>query len=82
MKMSRGDCVRRCVEMGAQYVFVSQGVVYSIRNQDFAELTHLAGQDVQLEGKVRQHALTVSQVRPLTAHRSNNDFYWRKVRVS
>jgi hypothetical protein len=59
--MSRGDCVRRCVEMGSQYVFVSQGVVYSIRNQDFAELTDLAGQDVQLKGKVRQRELTVSQ---------------------
>jgi len=61
--MSRGECVRRCVEMGAEYVFVSQGVVYSIRNQDFADLTHLAGHDVQLEGKVVQHVLTVSQVR-------------------
>jgi len=80
--MSRGDCVRRCVEMGAQYVFVSEGVVYSIRNQDFADLTHLAGQDVQLEGRVRQHVLTVSQVRPFTARRSNSDFYSRKVRVS
>jgi Putative zinc-finger len=80
--MSRGDCVRRCVEMGAHYVFVSQGVVYSIRNQGFADLTHLAGQDVQLEGKVRQRVLTVSQVRPLTARRSNGDLHSRIVRVS
>jgi hypothetical protein len=71
--MSRGDCVRRCVEMGAHYVFVSQGVIYSIRNQDFAALEHLAGQDVQLEGEVLEHVLTVAQVRPVTARRSNGD---------
>jgi hypothetical protein len=80
--LSRGDCVRRCVEMGAHYVFVSQGVVYSIRNQSLVDLTHLAGQDVLLEGKVRQHVLTVSQVRPLTARRSNDDVHTRVVRVS
>jgi hypothetical protein len=80
--ISRGDCVRRCVEMGAHYVFVSQGVVYSIRNQGLADLTHLAGQDVQLEGKVQQHVLTVSQVRPLIARRSNGDLHSRIVRVS
>jgi hypothetical protein len=68
--------------MGARYVFVSDGVVYSIRNQDFAELTHLAGQDVQLEGRVRQHELTVSQMRPLTVRGSNDAVYSRKVRVS
>ena len=68
--------------MGAHYVFVSQGVVYPIHNQGFADLTHLAGQDVQLEGIVRQHVLTVSQVRPLTAHRSNGDLHSRIVRVS
>jgi hypothetical protein len=70
--MNGGDCIRRCVEMGAEYVFVSQGVVYSLRNQDFVELRHLAGQDVQLEGEVRRNLLTVSQVHPLTARRSDN----------
>jgi hypothetical protein len=72
--MSGRDCVRRCVEMGAEYVFVSEGAVYRIRNQDFVDLMHLAGQDVQLEGELRRNVLTVSQVRPLTAHRSNSLF--------
>ena len=67
MNLNRRDCVRRCVEMGAHYIFVSQGVVYTIQNQDFGDLTRFAGQDVQIEGEVRQHVLTVSQVRPLTA---------------
>jgi hypothetical protein len=70
--MNAGDCVRGCVAMGAQYVFVSKGVVYPIRNQDFVELVQLAGQEVELEGKVRRNLLTVSQVRPLTARHSGS----------
>lgn len=70
--MAAGDCVRRCVEMGAQYVFVSEGMVYAIRNQDLTDLSRLAGQYVQLEGEVRQHLLTVSHIRPLTARRLND----------
>jgi hypothetical protein len=80
--MNGGDCVRRCVEMGAEYVFVSKGVVYPIRNQDFVELMHLAGQDVQLEGEVRRNLLTVSQVRPLTARGSDRGLSSKKARVS
>jgi hypothetical protein len=80
--ISRGDCVRRCVEMGAHYVFVSQGVIYAIRNQDFRDLSDLAGEEVQLEGKLQQQVLTVSQVRPAAGHRSSNEWFWRKVRVS
>jgi hypothetical protein len=67
--MRGGDCVRRCVEMGAEYVFVSEGVVYFIRNQDFVDLMPLAGQDVQLEGEARRNLLTVSQVRPVAVRR-------------
>jgi hypothetical protein len=82
INMSGRDCVRRCVEMGAQYVFVSEGVIYSIRNQDLVDLTTWAGQDVQLEGEVRHNVLTVSQVRPLTARRSTKRLFSRIVRVS
>lgn len=80
--MSGRDCVQRCIEMGAHYVFVSQGVVYAIRNQDLVDLTRLAGQDVHLEGEMRQNLLTVSHVRPLTVSRSNNNFLSRNVRGS
>ena len=81
-KLSDRDCVRRCVLMGAHYVFISRGVVYPIRNQDFVDLTQFAGQDVQLEGEVRQNLLTVSHVRPLAVSRSNNERVSQKVRVS
>ena len=80
--LSDRDCVNRCVLMGAHYVFVSQGVVYPIRNQDFQDLTRFAGQDVQLEGELRQNLLTVVRVRPLTVSRSNDSVVFRKVRVS
>jgi hypothetical protein len=46
-------------------VFISDGVVYSIRNQDFGALTRFAGQDVQVEGNVRENMLTVKRVRPV-----------------
>lgn len=59
------ECVRRCILTGAKYVFISGGVVYSIRNQDLGALTEFAGQDVQVEGEVRQNVLTVERVRPL-----------------
>jgi hypothetical protein len=80
--MSGRDCVRRCVELGAKYVFISDGIVYPIRNQDFQDLIHLAGQDVDLEGEVRQKMLTVSRVSPLTVSRSNNARRLRQRRVS
>lgn len=71
--MSDRDCVWRCIEMGAQYVFISRGVVYAIRNQDFVDLARFAGQDVELEGEMRQRLLTVSHVRPLTISRWSDD---------
>ena len=80
--MSGRDCVRRCVELGAKYVFISDGIVYPIRNQDFQDLIRLAGQDVELEGEVRQKMLTVSRVSPLTVSRSNNARRLRQGRVS
>lgn len=76
------DCVHRCVLMGAHYVFVAQGVVYPIRNQDFVDLMRFAGRDVQLEGEMRQNMLTVVRVRPLTVSRSNDGVSSRKMRVS
>ena len=66
---SGGECVRRCVAMGAEYVFVADGVVYTIRNQDLADLSRLAGRIVRLEGALRAQQLTVSSLRPLVAGR-------------
>jgi hypothetical protein len=62
--MNETDCVRRCVELGAQYVFLSDGVIYLIRNQGLDDLAHLAGRDVHLEGVVENEVVTVSRVQP------------------
>ena len=80
--LSDRDCVQRCVVMGAHYVFISHGIVYTIRNQDLADLTRLAGQDVHVEGEVRQNLLTVVRVRPLTVSRSNERVVSRTLKVS
>lgn len=60
--MSDRDCVGRCVEKGAHYVFVSNGVVYRIRNQSFSDLPRFAAYDVQLEGRLWRNQLTVSHI--------------------
>jgi hypothetical protein len=60
--MSDRDCVGRCVEKGAHYVFVSNGVVYRIRNQSFSDLARFAAQEIQLEGRLWRNQLTVSHI--------------------
>ena len=61
------DCVRLCIELGAQFIFVSDGTIFSIRNQAFEDLARFAEQDVEIEGEVRGKQLTVSHVRPVRA---------------
>ncbi len=46
------DCTLLCVERGAEFVFVSNGNVRPIRNQDFSDLPTHAGAHVQLLGTV------------------------------
>ena len=65
MTMTGRECVERCIEKGAQYVFVSDGVVYVIRNQQFADLPRFAEQEIKLEGKVQDSLLTVSRITPV-----------------
>lgn len=81
-KMSGRDCVLRCIGLGARYVFVSQDVVYQIRNQDLEDLDRLAGQEVVLEGRVRDKVLTVSRISPLSANHANHTRRSRHGRVS
>ena len=63
--MARRDCVRLCVELGARYVFIANGATFPIRNQGFADLARFAEQDVEVEGQLRGHRLTVAQIRPV-----------------
>ena len=63
-KMSDADCVKACIENGAKYVFVSQGKVIEISNQDFADLKTHAGETVKVTGEKAGEAITVSKIEP------------------
>jgi len=57
-------CTQACVKGGAKYVFVSNGVVYQIANQDLAALPKEAGESVSVTGDVNGDTITVSKLAP------------------
>src|SRR5438094_3174714 len=59
-KMTDRDCTLACVRAGGKFVFVSNGKVYNIANQDLAALQEYAGQTVSLTGNVKGETVTVS----------------------
>lgn len=56
------DCTLACIQGGAKYVFVSKGKVYTIENQDLADLKVHAGHTVQLTGEMKGNSITVSKI--------------------
>ena len=58
-------CVQDCIRKGAQYVFVSRGVTYVVRNQDFVGLAQVATRQVKLTGHVQKDGLVVSRLEPV-----------------
>jgi len=61
-KMTDRDCTLACVQHGAKYVFVSDGKVYQIANQNMPALMKQAGEAVRLTGDVNGDTITVSKV--------------------
>ena len=61
-KMSAHDCTLACVKAGGKYVFVTNGKVYNIVNQDDPDLQTHAGDTVQLTGDLSGDTITVSKV--------------------
>ena len=54
--MTDRECVQTCIKAGGKYVFVTNGKVYSIANQDDPDLVTHAGHTVQLTwGHERKH---------------------------
>ena len=51
-KVDDRECTLACVKGGAKYVFASQGKVYELQNQDFADLQAHAGHTVKLTGEM------------------------------
>ena len=62
MKVSDKACTEMCVKKGANYVFVSDGKVLAIVNQDFKGLAQRAGAAVKLTGERKGDTVTISKL--------------------
>src|SRR5579864_9543541 len=60
--LNNRSCTLACVRDGAKFVFVSDGKVFKIANQDLPALTANAGYTVQLTGDMKDDAITVSKI--------------------
>lgn len=60
--MTDRDCALACVKAGGKYVFVSDGKVYKIANQELALLQVHAGHTVRLTGDMQGDTITVSNI--------------------
>lgn len=56
------ECTLMCVKGGKGYVFVNEGKVLKIANQDFKGLQQFAGETVRLTGDLKGDALTVTKL--------------------
>jgi HD superfamily phosphodiesterase len=61
-KMTDAECTAACVKSGAKYVFVMNGKVYDIANQQFADLSKEAGRTVKLTGEMNGETITISKL--------------------
>jgi hypothetical protein len=60
--MTDRDCTQACLKAGGKYVFVSEGRVFNIANQDLAMLPMHAGHTVRLTGEMKEDSITVSGI--------------------
>ena len=56
------QCTAMCIMKGAKYVFVRDGNVLKIANQDFKGLQEFAGDTVRLTGNLKGDVITVTKV--------------------
>ena len=61
-KLTDRECVQACIKDGGKYVFVSQGKVYDISNQDDPDLAEHAGHTVHLTGEMTGNSIQVSKI--------------------
>jgi hypothetical protein len=61
-KMTDRDCTLGCVKGGGKFVFVTNGNVYKIANQDLGALMEHAGHTVRLTGDLQGDTITVSKI--------------------
>jgi peroxiredoxin len=60
--LNNRSCTLACVGDGAKFVFVSDGKIFKIANQDLPALTANAGYTVQLTGNLKDDTITVSKI--------------------
>ena len=56
------DCTLACIAAGGKFIFVTNGQIYKIANQNLAELRERAGTFVQLTGDLQGDTITVSGI--------------------
>jgi hypothetical protein len=61
-KMTDRECVQACIKGGGKYVFVMNGKVYNIANQDDPDLQTHAGHTVELTGDMTGDTIMVSKI--------------------
>jgi hypothetical protein len=66
-KMTDADCTAVCVKKGAKYVFVSDGKVYQIANQNSKQIATHAGHEVELTGTMKADTITASTLKMAAA---------------
>jgi hypothetical protein len=60
--MKHEACVKKCVDGGAAYVFLTGDKVLKISNQDFADLKANAGKEVNLTGDLTGETVTIAKL--------------------
>jgi len=60
--MSDADCTAVCVKGGAKYVFVHEGKVYNIENQDAAGLAESAGKTLKVTGTFTGDTIKITRI--------------------
>ena len=66
--LNNRSCTLACVRDGARFVFVNDGKILKIANQDLPALTANAGYTVQLTGEMKDDAIIVSKIIPVQNH--------------
>ena len=61
-KATDKQCTQMCVLKGAKYVFVNDGKVLMIKNQNFADLKKYAGDRVTVTGDLAGDTITVTKI--------------------
>jgi hypothetical protein len=61
-KGSDKDCTLMCIKKGEKYVFVHEGKVLPIANQNFKGLREFAGDTVRLTGDLKDDTITVTKI--------------------